>query len=74
MSFLKQSGRIYDSRRINEDDNYIEFFSLDSLDFITLISLIEKEFQFKVDFIDLTMDKLNTIEKIYRYFYLKKFT
>lgn len=55
---------ILDADKIEIDENYIEYFSVSSIEFITILLEIENTFKIEFDSDMILMEQLNTIEKI----------
>jgi len=71
LKIIKKNKKKIDISKINEKDNLIEQFNINSLEFISIMTEIEKYFKIEIESEDLIISNFDTIEKINNYI-LKK--
>lgn len=66
------SGKAHFVQKLSDQEDFVKQRIFDSFELITIVLLIENEFEIKIEVDDLADDKLNSLEKIEKFVILKK--
>ncbi len=65
-------GKAHLVQKLSDQEDFVKQRLFDSFELITIVLLIENEFEIKIEVDDLADDKLNSLEKIEKFVILKK--